>query len=508
MPVASAELVLLALAAFVAVLATIARKLNIAYPIVMVIGGLALSLVPHLPHVRMDPDLVFLVILPPLLFSAAYQISWHDFKRNLGSIVMLAFGLVSFTVYGVAGISRWLIPGFDWHTGLVLGAVIAATDAIAATATAKRLGLPRRITQLLEAESLLNDGSGLVALRFTLALTLTGTSPSLVSGFGTLTYLVVMGVVIGLLAGFAVYRIQRYISDASVEITISLITPYLAYLTAEAAHCSGVMATLACGMYLARGKDIYSVRARVEGTAVWNTLDFVLNGLVFLVLGLQMPRILSEIQGVTTGQLISYGALFSAFVIALRMVCAFPALRLAGHSRKSAFLVGWAGMRGVLALAAAFSLPDNFPQRSMIIFLTFCVIFATLVLQGLSMPALILQMGLTDASDDRQALENARRHMTESALAKLADLRTSWGGKDMEVLKQAERFYRSRLTIGGISPLAQEEARLLRTIKTQLREAERLTAYQLCENGEIDNETLRALQYEIDIRDASEESIA
>ena len=176
MNVHNAEIVLLGLAFFVVVLATVARKLQVAYPIVMVIGGLVLSLIPGLPHVRLEPDWVFLVILPPLLFSAAYQISWREFKRNLVSIVLLAFGLVGFTVYGVAGISRFLIPGFDWHTGLVLGAVIAATDAIAATATAKRLGLPSGITELLEAESLVNDGSGLVALRFTLALILTGSS--------------------------------------------------------------------------------------------------------------------------------------------------------------------------------------------------------------------------------------------------------------------------------------------------------------------------------------------
>jgi CPA1 family monovalent cation:H+ antiporter len=505
MPVENAEIELLALAVFVAILATLARKLKIAYPIVMVVGGLVLSLVPGLPHVRLDPDLVFLVILPPLLFAAAYQISWREFRRNLGTIVMLAFGLVGLTVYGVAGISRWLIPGFDWHTGLVLGAVIAATDAIAATATAKRLGLPRAITELLEAESLVNDGSGLVALRFTLALTLTGATPSFAAGLGTLTYLVLAGVIIGLITGYAVHHIQRYISDSSVEITISIITPFVAYLGAEAAHCSGVLATLACGMYLARTRDLFSVRARIEGSAVWNTIDFILNGLVFLVLGLQMPRILAEIRSITTSQLIAYGALFSAFVIALRMICVYPGLRLSGHSRKSAFLVGWSGMRGVLALAAAFSLPDTFPQHSMIVFLTFCVIFTTLVLQGLSMPLLIEQLGLARLATDQNELENARRHMTEKALDTLAQMRTEWGGRDLGVLNQAENFYRSRLTKDDLGPLAREESRLLRKIRKQLREAERAAAYQLRDNEKIDDALLRALEYEIDLRDATEE---
>ena len=529
MPVQNAEIVLLALAFLVVVLATVARKLQIAYPIVMVIGGLLLGLVPQLPRVTLDPDLVFLVILPPLLFSAAYQISWREFQRNIISIVLLAFGLVGFTVYGVAGISRFFIPGFDWHTGLVLGSVIAATDAIAATATAKRLGLPRRITELLEAESLVNDGSGLVALRFTLALILTGSTPSFAVGAGTLTYLVVMAVLIGILTGFAVNWIQRRISDSSVEITISLITPFVAYLSAEAAQCSGVLATLACGIYLARRRDIFSLRARIEGSAVWNTLDFVLNGLVFLLLGLQLPRILSEIHGVSRGQLLAYGAFFSAFVIALRMIYVFPGAALsawlhktifkrppADYSTRSTFLVGWAGMRGVLALAAAFSLPEKlnngqpFPQRNIIIFLTFCVIFATLVLQGLSMPPLIRALGLVRKSLHATDLEIARRHMIQEALDALAELRRSWSGQDMEVLNLIEQVYQGRLKtlepeIHTGSVLAIEETRLLKRISKQLREAERTMAFRLWDEEKIDDEVLRSLQYELDLRDATDE---
>jgi Na+/H+ antiporter len=528
-PVQNAEIVLLALAFFVVVLATLARRLHVAYPIVMVIGGLLLGLVPQLPHVRLDPNLVFLVILPPLLFSAAYQISWRQFRHNLVSIVMLAFGLVGFTVYGVAGISRLLLPGFDWHTGLVLGSVIAATDAIAATATAKRLGLPRGITELLEAESLVNDGSGLVALRFTLALILTGVTPSITEGVGTLAYLVCMGVLIGLITGVCVNWIQRRISDSSVEITISLITPFVAYLSAEAAQCSGVLATLACGMYLARRSDIYSLRARIEGSAVWNTLDFVLNGLVFLLLGLQLPQILSGIHGITTRELVADGALFSAFVIALRLIYVFPGAAISSwlrthvlrqdavpYSRKSVFLVGWAGMRGVLALAAAFSLPETlsngepFPRRDMIIFLSFCVIFATLVVQGLSMPLLIRQLGLSRTTELPRDLELGRRHMVNKALDALAELRKSWAGQDFEVLEVLEQIYKARLIalepdLQNSSPLAQEETRLLRRISRQLREAERAAVYALRDEEKIDDEVLRSLQYELDLRDVTEE---
>ena len=280
------ELVFLTLLIAVAVLALVAKRLHVAYPIMLVLGGLVLSLIPHIPRVTMNPSVVFLVILPPLVFSAAFHTSWRDFRTNLTGIVMLAFGLVGFTIFGVAGTMHFLIPGFDWKLGLVLGSLIAATDAIAATATAKRLGLPRRITDLLEAESLVNDGSGLVALKFTLAMVVTSITPSVVVGAATLFYLVFGAVVVGLIAGVIVHRIQEQIDDAPVEITISLVTPYIAYLAAERLQCSGVLATLACGLYLGRrSSGFYSLHARIESSAVWRTLDFILNGLVFLVLG-------------------------------------------------------------------------------------------------------------------------------------------------------------------------------------------------------------------------------
>lgn len=418
----NAEPTLLILLLLVAGLAIIAKRIKIAYPIVMVIGGLVLSLLPHVPRITLDSNVFFFGILPPLLFSAAFHTSWREFQRNIVSILMLAFGLVGFTVFGVAATTHWLLPGFDWRLGFVLGAVVAATDAIAATAIAKRLGLPRRITELLEAESLVNDGSGLVALRFTLALVLTGTTPSFAGGALTLFYLVAMAVLIGLAVGVVVYWVQSRLSDPQVEITISLVTPYIVYLAAESAQCSGVLATLACGIYIGRRSSaFYSLPARMEASAVWGTIDFVLNGLVFLVLGLQLPLILSGIRNFSVPQLIFAGALFSAVVILLRLLWVFPGgfishrlQRLlsgresAAASPRSLFLVGWAGMRGVLALAAALSLPERlnngapFPQRNMIIFLSFCAIFTTLVLQGLSMPTLIRRRDLLASQPTRR----------------------------------------------------------------------------------------------------------
>jgi CPA1 family monovalent cation:H+ antiporter len=518
--IGSVEPILLLLLLLVSALAILAKRLQIAYPIVMVIGGLFLSLLPHAPRVSLNPDVVFLVILPPLLFLAAFHTSWREFRRNLLNILMLAFGLVGFTIFGSAATVRWLIPGFDWRLGLVLGSVIAATDAIAATATAKRLGLPRRITELLEAESLVNDGSGLVALRFTLAMVIAGSTPTFVEGAGTLFYLIFVAVLIGLAVGAIIYEVLRRIVDSPVEITISLVTPYIAYLAAESLHCSGVLATLACGIYIGRrSSGFFSLRARMEGSAVWNTLDFILNALVFLVLGLQLPTILADIRGQSMLHLITAGALFSGAVVALRLLWVLPSAWVASHvpanpfkfSFKSAFLVGWAGMRGVLALAAAFSLPVQlpngapFPQRSLIIYLTFCVIFTTLVMQGLSMPLLIRFLGLknTEEREDEEEVW-ARRQLLETALAKLASLRGESDGHRLEAIERVEEHYRRRLLLlagTGVGVTVQEPD-LYSNVAQQMRNVERAVANHLRMENKIHDEVLRKLERELDLVDA------
>jgi CPA1 family monovalent cation:H+ antiporter len=516
--IGSVEPILLLLLLLVSALAILAKRLQIAYPIVMVVGGLCLSLLPHAPRVSLNPNVVFLVILPPLLFLAAFHISWREFRRNLLSIIMLAFGLVSFTIFGSATAVRWLIPGFDWRLGLVLGSVIAATDAIAATATAKRLGLPRRITELIEAESLVNDGSGLVALRFTLAIVLAGTAPTLVQGLGTLFYLIFVAVAVGLAVGVAGHALLRRITDSPVEITISLITPYIAYLAAESLECSGVLATLACGIYIGRrSSGFFSLQARMEGSAVWNTLDFILNALVFFVLGLQLPTILAEIRGQSLIRLIFAGALFSGIVVLLRLFWVLPGAWIASLlpsnrdalSPKSALLVGWAGMRGVLALAAAFSLPEHlpngapFPQRSMIIYLTFCVIFTTLVLQGLSMPRLIRFLGLAGASPgDLEEEEWARRQLIETALAKLASLRGESDGQHLEAFERLEEYYRRRMLLLESPGTEIHETDFYSAVAQQLRNVERAVANHLRVENKIHDEVLRKLERELDLVDA------
>ena len=520
------EFILLFLLVLVSALAAAAKRIRIPYPIVVVIGGLCLSLIPQVPRVALDPNVVFFVFLPPLLFSASLHVSWRDFRGNLVSIVMLAFGLVGFSLYGVAVTTRAFIPGFDWKLGLVLGAVVAATDAIAATSTAKRLGLPRGVVDLLEAESLVNDGSGLLALKFTAAMVVTGVTPTISQGFGQLLYLIAMAVLIGLAIGFVVSFFATRIDEAPIEITLSIVAPYLTYLLAEAAQCSGVLAVIACGLYLGRrSSGTYSLQARIESSAFWRTIDFILNGLVFLLVGLQLPAILADIRGLTRTQLILDGTLFSVIVILLRLLWAYPgawiSAQISRHilgrqERKSSprlvFLVGWAGMRGVLALAAAMSLPERlrdgspFPQRSLIIFLTFCAIFATLVVQGLTMPALIRSLGLGGYSISHEEETRARQEMINGALQALDQMRAD-SEESTEALDAMEAYYRRQLTLldsddSDSASAAKDEAEGLFRLGRKLRTVERSVALRLRNEDQIHDEVLRTLERELDLLDA------
>ena len=521
------ELVFLALLVLVAALAAVAKRFRTPYPIVLVIGGLVLSLFPRGPHIELNPDIVFLVILPPLLFQAAFVTSWRDFRYNLVSISSLAFGLVGFTVFGVAAAALWMLPGFDWRMGLVLGAVVSTTDAIAATSIAKRLGLPSRIVQILEGESLVNDATGLLALEFATALLVTGHTPSLFEGFGRMLYLIFGSIVIGLLIGKLIRLFEQKIDDAPIEITISLIAPYVAYLAAESVRASGVLATVACGLYLGRKSSLFFSRgARLTGRAVWDTLTFVLNGFVFILIGFQLPYILAGIRGYSFRQLFWLGLLFSMVVILLRFLWVYPGAwtsyfirRRFVHqnepnpSARAIFVVGWTGMRGVVALAAAISLPEmlesgaEFPQRNMMIFLTFCVIFVTLVLQGLTLPPLIRTLGLAGAETGNPEESAARRAMIEAAIAYLERAREDCVPADMGVFDEMIRAQRRRLNTldrneevdAGDRPV---DYRRWREVSRHVRSLQRAAILNLRNEQKISDEVMRKLEYEIDLVEA------
>jgi monovalent cation/hydrogen antiporter len=522
------EFIFLLLLLFVAGLAALAKRFQIPYPIILVIGGLVLGLFPRVPRLELNPDIVFLVILPPLLFASAFVTSWRDFRYNLVSISMLAFGLVLFTVWGVAAACRWILPGFDWRLGLVLGAVVSTTDAIAVTSIAKRLGLPKRITSTIEGESLVNDASGLVAFEFTTALLVSDSTPSPLQGVGHFLYLISASLAIGLLVAKLIYFVGLRINDAAIETTLSLIAPYVAYLAAGSIHASGVLATVVCGLYLGHKSSFYlSLAARLQGPAVWGTLTFILNGFVFILLGLQLPYILDDIHGYTLGRLLWLGLEFSLAVILLRLIWVYPGALVSNFVRsrllhqpeplpdpQSVFLIGWAGMRGVLALTAAISLPkflnngSPFPQRALIIFLTFSVICATLVGQGLTLPLFIRRFGLANAGGKNPEETLARRGMMEAALAFLESARSDDAPESAPVYDELIRLQRLRLglfqeaaTTDASHGHGSEQYERFLAFSRQIRAVQRAALLHLYNQHQIGDETLRNLEYELDLLD-------
>ncbi|MGI4827642.1 MAG: cation:proton antiporter, partial [Janthinobacterium lividum] len=305
----------------VTIFAVLAQRLKVPYPILLVLAGLGISFIPHVPRVRLDPNLVFLVLLPPLLYVSAWQTNWREFKGNLATITSLAVGLVAFTVWGVAEFADRFVAALDWKSGFLLGAVAATTDAIAAAAIARSIGLPQRIVDLLEGESLVNDATGLLALEFGLRLLLRGDSPGFTDGALRFLWLIVGGVGAGLLLGIVVTWLERRVDDGPVEMTISLIVPYAAYLAGEQINASGVLAVVACGLFLSRRSvDFFSAETRIQVASSWNALNFILNGIVFLLMGLQLPYVLSGIGGFGHRMLMIYGAAFSGVFICLRLL--------------------------------------------------------------------------------------------------------------------------------------------------------------------------------------------
>ncbi|MGI4830447.1 MAG: Na+/H+ antiporter [Janthinobacterium lividum] len=515
----------------VTIFAVLAQRLKVPYPILLVLAGLGISFIPHVPRVRLDPNLVFLVLLPPLLYVSAWQTNWREFKGNLATIASLAVGLVAFTVWGVAEFADRFVTALDWKSGFLLGAVAATTDAIAAAAIAKSIGLPQRIVDLLEGESLVNDATGLLALEFGLRLLLRGDSPGFTDGALRFLWLIVGGVGVGLLLGVVVTWLERRVDDGPVEMTISLIVPYAAYLAGEQINASGVLAVVACGLFLSRRSvGFFSAETRIQVASSWNALNFILNGIVFLLMGLQLPYVLSGIGGFGHRMLMIYGAAFSGVFICLRLLWVYPASglaywiqtrllhhKVAPYAPKSIFVVGWTGMRGVVALAAALSLPETlgdgrpFTQRNLIIFITFSIILVTLVVQGLTLPFLIRFLGLANAPGGGLSSEerDARRTVVQKAIEFLEEGKeASEDEADRHVYSDLLHLYGHRLE--SFSDHRDENERLFaerplsrrRELILQVTQRERHTLIHLRDTGTIGDDTLRRLERELDLTEA------
>lgn len=520
----AAELVALALLVLVLAFAVLAKRLSTPYPIVLVIAGLALSFVPAVPKIPLNPEVVFLVVLPPLLYSGAWLTSWRGFRENFVSIFMLAVGLVTFTAVGVAYAAPWVFKGFDWRLGFVLGAVLSTTDAIAATAIARKLGLPKRIVDVLEGESMVNDATGLVALGFAVSMVVTGERATVGQGVRELLYLILGGIAVGLLVGVVVEWFERRLDDGPIEITLSIIVPYVVYLSAEAAHASGVLAVIACGLYLARrSSEFFSPTVRIQAWAVWESLTFVLNGLVFMAIGLQLPYVIRELKSYKMSSLILDGLALSVILILLRLTWMYPGAFIANLIRRKVlkqkvempklrqiFVVGWTGMRGVVALAAAISLPEvvnngeAFPQRDLIIFLTFAVIIVTLVGQGLTLPPLIRALGLAGVHASHEEEHRARQQILRAALERLDQEREKDGEEFSEVYDQLVRMYEIKIEKYSDEEVpetlrAREHMAKHSKLLSEMLRVERGMAVRMRNEGAIDDDLLRQLERELDL---------
>jgi monovalent cation/hydrogen antiporter len=510
----------------VAVLALVARKLTIPYPILFVIGGLLLGLIPKLPKVRLDPELVFLFVLPPLLYPAALFTSWRDFRANLRPIALLAIGLILFTTVSVAYLAHNFMD-LPLAVGFVLGAIISPPDAIAATAIADRLKVPRRIVRILEGEGLVNDATALVAYRFAVAAVVTG-SFSLPHASAQFFVVGLGGNVVGLAVGWLAEQFHKRVDDAPIEITVSLLTPFVTYLAAERLGFSGVLAVVTAGLYLGmRMPELLSFKTRLRAGPVWEMVEFLLNGFVFILIGLQLPEVLSALSGhsIPFHRLIWYALLISLAVIVIRILWVFPATYLPRLIFRKLFrhephppwrhvtVVAWTGMRGVVLLAAALAIPltlrdgSPFPGRDLILFLTFVVILATLVLQGLSLPLAIRWLGIQDDRTMEKEEREARLKANQAALTRLNEIAERDPAKD-DALQRLRVEYEDHIRqVEGAEPeSAGTPLRLFSSeyerLSHEALQIERVTIIKLRNQDVISDEVLRRIQRDIDLAEA------
>src|SRR5260221_4411175 len=427
--------IVLALLVVVATIATVARRLGVPSPILMVLGGIAIGFIPGLPVVQLQPDAVFLIFLPPLLYVASVFAPVRDYKANARAIGLLAVGLVLATAGTVAATARVLIPSLGWPEAFALGAIVAPPDAVAATSILQRVGVPRRIVTILEGESLLNDATALVTYRLAVAAAVSGIFVP-AGAFATFVVIAVGGIAVGLVIGAAAVAIRVRLSDTAVGITVSILTPFAAYLVAERIGVSCVLATVVAGLYVGRRLGQFSSEQRVTGSAVWQMMTFLLTGLLFTLVGLQLPGILRSLASVPAPQLVAVGLIVALVVIVTRFAWIFPMsylpVWLGGPiqraSPRAITVVGWAGLRGAVSLAAALALPIGFPERDLLIFVTFAGIVVTLVGQGLTLPILARRLGVVETRDGGHEEAHARAAAAEAALALMPDLRTRWPG--------------------------------------------------------------------------------
>ena len=516
---------LLFLLAVLVVVAVVARRLNTAPSILLVIAGIALALLPDLPRIELAPELVLLGILPPLIYSAGVAMSWREFRFNLRPIALFAFGCVVFTTCAVAAAAHWLLH-MPLAVGFVLGAIVAPPDAVAPLAMVRRLGVPRRLVVVLEGEGLANDATALILYRFAVAAVSTGLF-SLGTAAGEFAVIVVGEIAYGIAIGWLSLQLRRWARDPRVEITLSLLTPYAAFLLPQQLGGSGVLATVAAGLFVSwNGPLLIPAATRLQGIFFWDFVVYLLEGFVFLVTGMQVRTVFIQMHQVPWHHFAYAIALTVAVIVATRFIWVYPAAWLPrwiipSLARRDPvppwrwlFFLGFVGVRGVVSLAAALAIPlftaagEPFPDRDLILFVTFGVIVVTLIGQGLALPTLVRWLGLNEhAAGERQREHEAELAARAQALNVgherlqqfVADGRVS--PEALAVLRARHEYRAGRLPAnagdGGAA------AALAADIRMELIAAEREFIYKLLQDGQITDEARRRIERELDLEEAS-----
>jgi Na+/H+ antiporter len=521
-----AEILLGGLLVAVVGLSALARQLSLPYPIVLVVGGAAFGFIPGIPEIKLDPDVVLVIFLPPLLYGAAFFANLGDIRANLRSNALAAVGLVLVTMVAVAVVAHALIPGMPWGAAFALGAIVSPTDPLAGATIMRRLGVPRRLVSSVEGEGLFNDATALVAYRVAVVAVVDG---SFSLGHAVLRFFVsvIGGVAIGLAIGWIIAFVRERTEDIQVSITISLLSGYMAFIPADQLGVSGVLASVTTGIFMGiRGPSIISARTRLQGVYVWEILDFLLNAALFVLVGLQLHTVIDGITGRDAGDVVGYALLISAVVIGARIVWLNtmpyviraidrrPEQRLRRVGWRPRAVLAWSGMRGAVSLAAALALPlethagTPFPQRNLIIFLTFAVIFATLVLQGLTLPWLIRTLRITgDGTEENEELR-ARLEATRAALEQIEALAEEDWTRDETVERMRAMYeYRQRrfkARAGKIDDDVGYEDRALayQQMVQAVLAAQRARLVQLRNEGVISNEVMNRVVREFDLEES------
>ncbi|MBV9441369.1 MAG: Na+/H+ antiporter [Acidobacteriaceae bacterium] len=512
------------------VVAVVVKRLNFPYPIALVIAGLAIALLPGTPHVSIDPEVIFYIFMPPILAEAAYFTSWRDFWRWRRAIFLLAFGLVTATTVSVAALCVAMIPGVGWPTGFLLGAIVSPPDAAAATSIMRNFHLPRRVVQILEGESLVNDAAALTVYRFAIAAIVSGTFSFHRAALSFL-WTAGIGTAIGIVSAYLLVKLYPYFKDPQVEILSTFLLGYIAYVSAEAAHSSGVLAVVSSGLLFAwHAPQLFSANTRLRAGAVWETTIFLMNATVFLAIGLQLPSATAVLRMYGRTDLWYWGGTLAFAVILVRILWVFPATYLPRAlskgirerephpSWRAVSVVAWTGLRGVVSLAAAEALPRTmangmpFPDRDLILFLTFVIIMTTLVLQGLTLGPLIKLLKIEPDHSLREEHIVARIHATERALQRLRELESSIS-TDSAVIHRVRGYYDDRLSSlraeleiaaspdGGAQP---EEFQSIAEQKIwwELAKAERHAVLSLRRQRRIGDEAMHQIERDIDLLEA------